>query len=204
MFDLTLDGAVARLRLDRPEARNAVPAGAWALLAQRCGEAARSGARLLILSGTRQAFCAGADLADFPGFTTDPASTTAFRQTMRGGLDALRDLPLATIARRRGALLRRRGGPRHGLRHPHRRGGARASRSLRPSSESPIRRRTSPASSPWSALGQASRLLLGAGTVDFEERRGSAWSSLPARRSKRRSTSSPERSSPTAPRASPS
>jgi enoyl-CoA hydratase/carnithine racemase len=98
MFDLTLDGPVARLRLDRAEARNAIPARDWALLAHRCGEAARSGARLLILSGTKQAFCAGADLEDFPAFTADPQATSAFRGMMRSGLDALRDLPIATIA----------------------------------------------------------------------------------------------------------
>jgi enoyl-CoA hydratase/carnithine racemase len=98
MFDLTLDGPVARLRLDRPEARNAIPVGDWALLAHRCGEAARSGARLLVLSGTKQAFCAGADLEDFPAFAADPKATGAFRQLMRTGLDAVRDLPIATIA----------------------------------------------------------------------------------------------------------
>lgn len=98
MFDLTLEGPIARLRLDRPEARNAVPVRDWALLAHRCGEAARSGARLLILAGTKQAFCAGADLEDFPAFTTDPQATSAFRVMMRTGLDALRDLPIATIA----------------------------------------------------------------------------------------------------------
>ncbi len=98
MFDLTLDGSVARLRLDRPGARNAIPARDWALLAHRCGEAARSGARLLVLSGTNQAFCAGADLEDFPAFTADPQATSAFRQRMRTGLDAVRDLPFATIA----------------------------------------------------------------------------------------------------------
>jgi enoyl-CoA hydratase/carnithine racemase len=98
MFDLTLDGGVARLRLDRPQARNAIPVQAWPLLAHRCGEAARSGARLLILSGTREAFCAGADLEDFAAFAADPAGTTAFRQMMRTSLDALRDLPFATIA----------------------------------------------------------------------------------------------------------
>jgi enoyl-CoA hydratase/carnithine racemase len=98
MFDLTLDGYAARLRLDRPEARNAIPVHSWALLSHRCGEAARAGARLLILSGTPEAFCAGADLADFPGFTTDSASVTAFRRMMRSGLDALRDLPIVTIA----------------------------------------------------------------------------------------------------------
>jgi enoyl-CoA hydratase/carnithine racemase len=98
MFDLALDGPVARLRLDRPEARNAVPAQGWALLGHRCGEVARSGARLLILSGTNAAFCAGADLDDFPAFAADPAAAGAFRLAMRRGLEALRDLPLATVA----------------------------------------------------------------------------------------------------------
>ncbi|HEX8238623.1 MAG TPA: enoyl-CoA hydratase/isomerase family protein [Allosphingosinicella sp.] len=98
MFDLTLDGPVARLRLDRPETRNAIPARDWALLAHRCGEATRSGARLLVLSGTEQAFCAGADLEDFAAFATDPEATSAFRRMMRTGLDAVRDLPVATIA----------------------------------------------------------------------------------------------------------
>src|SRR5687767_4607381 len=87
MFDLTLDGAAARLALGRPEARNATPVQGWALLSHRCGEAARAGARLLVLSGTREAFCAGADLADFPGFAADPNSVTAFRRMMRSGLD---------------------------------------------------------------------------------------------------------------------
>jgi enoyl-CoA hydratase/carnithine racemase len=98
MFDLTLDGQVARLRLDRPEARNAIPVQSWALLAHRCGEAIRSGARLLILTGTSEAFCAGADLDDFPALTTDSRSATAFRLVMRSALDALSELPIATIA----------------------------------------------------------------------------------------------------------
>jgi enoyl-CoA hydratase/carnithine racemase len=98
MFDLILDGPVARLRLNRPEARNAIPARDWALLAHRCGEAARSGARVLVLSGTKQAFCAGADLQDFQAFAADPNSAGAFRQLMRTGLDSVRNLPIATIA----------------------------------------------------------------------------------------------------------
>ncbi|MET1111434.1 MAG: enoyl-CoA hydratase/isomerase family protein [Allosphingosinicella sp.] len=98
MFDLSLDGPIARLRLNRPDARNAIPTRDWALLAHRCGEAARSGARLLILSGTKQAFCAGADLEDFQAFAADPKATGAFRQLMRTGLEALRDLPIATVA----------------------------------------------------------------------------------------------------------
>ncbi len=98
MFELTHDGRAAQLRLNRPESRNAVPARDWALLAHRCGEAVRSGARLLVLSGTREAFCAGADLQDFPAFAADPKAASAFRTMMRTGLEALRDLPIATIA----------------------------------------------------------------------------------------------------------
>jgi enoyl-CoA hydratase/carnithine racemase len=98
MFDLTLDGAVARLRLDRPEARNAIPATGWAELASRSEDAAARGARLLVLAGTREAFCAGADLADFPALADDPAAATAFRIAMRDGLDRLRELPIATVA----------------------------------------------------------------------------------------------------------
>jgi enoyl-CoA hydratase/carnithine racemase len=98
MFDLTLEGPVARLRLNRPDARNAIPVRDWALLTHRCGEAVRSGARLLVVSGTEQAFCAGADLQDFPAFAVDPRATSAFRLMMRTALDALRDLPMATLA----------------------------------------------------------------------------------------------------------
>jgi enoyl-CoA hydratase/carnithine racemase len=98
MFDLTLDGPVARLGLNRPEARNAIPARGWALLAQRCGEAAAAGARLLILTGSSEAFCAGADLADFPAFAADPGSATAFRMVMRQGLEAVRTMTIATAA----------------------------------------------------------------------------------------------------------
>ncbi len=39
MFRLTRDGAVARLLLDRPEARNAIPAAGWAELAEAIGAA---------------------------------------------------------------------------------------------------------------------------------------------------------------------
>lgn len=98
MFDLTLDGPVARLRLNRPEARNAIPAWGWADLAERCREAEAAGARLLVLSGRSEAFCAGADLADFHAFADDPRSATAFRLVMRKGLDSLSDLRPATVA----------------------------------------------------------------------------------------------------------
>jgi enoyl-CoA hydratase/carnithine racemase len=96
MFRLTRDGEVARLLLDRPEARNAIPAAGWAELARLAGEAAD--ARLLIVSGAGGAFCAGADLSDFPTLQRDQAARRRFREDMRAALDALGSLAIPTIA----------------------------------------------------------------------------------------------------------
>lgn len=93
MFTLAIDDGLARLTLNRPERRNAIPAAQWGMLAERI-DAAR-GARALIVTGAEGAFCAGADLADFP-MTPDDAAR--FRLAMRGALDALRGLPIPTIA----------------------------------------------------------------------------------------------------------
>lgn len=99
MFELSIDGAVARLRLNRPEARNAIPLDGWRAVAGRSDEARCLGARILIVSGTPEgAFCAGADLRDFDRFRDDAAARTAFRQEMRSGLDTLRDVSLPTLA----------------------------------------------------------------------------------------------------------
>jgi len=96
MFRLAEQDGVARLTLDRPEARNAIPAAGWVVLADLIGEA--KDARLLVLTGTGGAFCAGADLADFAGLRNDEAARVRFRTEMRACFDALRELPVPTIA----------------------------------------------------------------------------------------------------------
>lgn len=97
MFRLDLDGGVARLTLDRPEARNAVPLAGWDELRARLDEAARADAQLLLVAGGG-AFCAGADLGDFPLFQREEAARVRFRETMRRAIDALAELPMPTIA----------------------------------------------------------------------------------------------------------
>ena len=97
MFHLTRDGDVARLVLDRPEARNAIPAAGWAELAALRSKRPEMRGSLLV-SGAGGAFCAGADLADFPRFRGDEAARFRFRQDMRAALDRLRDLPIPTVA----------------------------------------------------------------------------------------------------------
>jgi enoyl-CoA hydratase/carnithine racemase len=98
MFDLDLSGPVAKLTLDRPEARNAIPLAGWQDLAERVREAGEAGAQALILCGAPAAFCAGADLRDFPVLQRDPAARADLRAAMREGLDGLAAAAMPTIA----------------------------------------------------------------------------------------------------------
>ncbi|MFL6863622.1 MAG: enoyl-CoA hydratase/isomerase family protein [Allosphingosinicella sp.] len=98
MLHLRLDGPIARLLLDRPEARNAIPVEAWPDIARLAKEAARDGARVLILSGSAQAFSAGADLAGFPALQADEPARVRFRRAMREGIDGLAASPLPSLA----------------------------------------------------------------------------------------------------------
>jgi enoyl-CoA hydratase/carnithine racemase len=98
MFRLERNGDQARLTLDRPGARNAIPAAGWAALAAAIDQVAASDSRLLVVTGAGGTFCAGADLADFPGMRGDDAAAARFRVEMRRALEALRDLAIPTIA----------------------------------------------------------------------------------------------------------
>lgn len=93
MFELAINDGLARLTLNRPARRNAIPAAEWDGLAARIGEA--EGARALVVAGAGGAFCAGADLADFPMM---PDAAARFRRDMRGALDRLHGLAIPTVA----------------------------------------------------------------------------------------------------------
>jgi enoyl-CoA hydratase/carnithine racemase len=98
MLALYVDGAVARLTLSRPNARNAIPFAGWKALAEAVREIAAS-ARVMILSGEPGGvFCAGADVSEFTAFAGDIEARSQFRRAMRHALDVLRDLPIPTIA----------------------------------------------------------------------------------------------------------
>jgi enoyl-CoA hydratase/carnithine racemase len=98
MFRLAGNGDHARLTLDRPEARNAIPAAGWAELGAQLELVGKSDARLLVVTGADETFCAGADLGDFAAMRGDEAAIARFRQDMRGALDRLSALAIPTIA----------------------------------------------------------------------------------------------------------
>jgi enoyl-CoA hydratase/carnithine racemase len=98
MIDLSIDEGVARLVLNRPEARNAIPADQWPRLGAAAEEAEQAGARLLLVLGEGESFCAGADLTDLALLAEDESARSAFRAAMRDALDRIRRLPFPAVA----------------------------------------------------------------------------------------------------------
>jgi len=97
MISSRRDGDVSVVTLDRPERRNAVDAEACDAIRAAVEGAVASGARVLVLAGSRGHFCAGADLTG--------VEDEHFRAAIRGCLDGLRDAPICTIAAVAGAAL---------------------------------------------------------------------------------------------------
>jgi enoyl-CoA hydratase/carnithine racemase len=97
MFDLSFEEGIATLRLDRLEARNAIPIEGWPRIAELAREAEQR-ARLLLVKGSRAAFCAGADIGEFPALQRDEGMRVRFREAMREAFDTIRTLAIPTIA----------------------------------------------------------------------------------------------------------
>lgn len=93
-FHITRDGAVAHLRLARPEASNALDMRFWTGLGPALRDLDAGGdVRALVLSGEGRNFCAGMDISVFTGgaiMSTDTAAERqAFHQAARDLQDAL-------------------------------------------------------------------------------------------------------------------
>jgi enoyl-CoA hydratase/carnithine racemase len=97
------DGHVAVLTIDRPEKRNAMTAGMWAALPGVLGPLAGDpDVRVLVVTGSGDSFCAGADISDLLG-GADPADPMAdVRRDNLAAQAALRDFPKPTVAMIRG------------------------------------------------------------------------------------------------------
>ena len=98
MFSIEQEGDLARLVLERGQARNAIPLEGWARLAERVADVAASSARLMVVTGAGGAFCAGADLGDFARLRDDDSARMAFRLDMRHALEAVRGLEIPVVA----------------------------------------------------------------------------------------------------------
>lgn len=99
LVDLSRDGPVATLTLQRPDKMNALNLAMWRELADRLREvSAQDSVRCIVLRGAGAHFAAGADLAEFTTARWTTAAAKAYGEVMLEALWGLRDLPQPSIA----------------------------------------------------------------------------------------------------------
>jgi len=102
--DLTRDGAVARLMLNRPGKANALTSPILDELAAALEAlAGDAGLRAVVLGGAGKAFCGGADVNELARL--DASSAGAFVGRIHRACEALRRLPVPVVARLHGAVI---------------------------------------------------------------------------------------------------
>ena len=92
------EGAVARLRIDRPAKRNALATLHWAAIERCLGEIHASDARVLVLEGVLGAFSAGADIEELADLLAEPSGFVASNAQVQRTQLMLQRSPLTTIA----------------------------------------------------------------------------------------------------------
>ena len=101
---LTIDGAVARLTLERPAALNALDRATLGALEGAQDELERADrVSVVIVGGRGRAFCAGNDIAEMPTLSAEEARAVSLR--WQRVVDRFARLPQVTIAAVRGYAL---------------------------------------------------------------------------------------------------
>ncbi|MGA2044315.1 MAG: enoyl-CoA hydratase-related protein [Roseiarcus sp.] len=100
---LILEPPIARIRLARPDRRNAMSRAMWRALPTLCARIAAAPETLVVIvEGSHGHFCAGADIAEFETVYRDAAATRDYTDAIQVGLAALAALDRPTIAALRG------------------------------------------------------------------------------------------------------
>jgi enoyl-CoA hydratase/carnithine racemase len=104
VVQLSREGDIATVTLNRPDRLNALDKAMWLRLAAIMAEVADDGAvRCVIVRGAGAAFGAGADVAEFAAERDTPAKAAAYAEVMGTALLALCDCPVPTVAQIHGA-----------------------------------------------------------------------------------------------------
>ena len=95
------------VEMDRPAKLNAMSRAMWRQLKEVFVQVSEQpGLRCVVLQGAGSAFCAGGDIAEYPGFRFDAQSLAHFHEVeVWGGLQAVLDCPAPVIAQIRGACM---------------------------------------------------------------------------------------------------
>ena len=102
---LSLDGAVARLTINQPARRNAMTEAMWEQLDMHLAGLREGPARALILSGSGEHFCAGADISELREQLATPARLRANSERIQVVQQALAALPIPSLAAIQGACV---------------------------------------------------------------------------------------------------
>ena len=99
MFDLTMDGAIARVTINRGEKRNAVPVSGWAEFERAIRQANTSDANVVVItSRDADSFCAGSDLFELNELVNDMAMRRKFRGAMASAFSRLQAVNKPTVS----------------------------------------------------------------------------------------------------------
>jgi enoyl-CoA hydratase/carnithine racemase len=100
---LSIDASLARLKLNRPQRRNAVSFAMWRALPRFCAEIeAAEEALAVIVEGAGDHFSAGADIGEFESVYGDASVVGDYLSAIQDGLNALIRLDRPTLAVVRG------------------------------------------------------------------------------------------------------
>lgn len=104
---LDIQGPVARLVLNAPERRNALPLSAWQIIPDCLRTIANTpSVRVCILEGAGgQSFCAGADISEFETIRSTPEAAKRYDDINVAAFQALKALPVPVIAAIEGPCL---------------------------------------------------------------------------------------------------
>jgi enoyl-CoA hydratase/carnithine racemase len=98
-ISLLFEPPLARVRLQRPERRNAISRALWRALPAICAEiAARDDALVVFVEGAGGHFSAGADISEFDEVYRDAPATRDYNEAIRHALNALAVLDRPTLA----------------------------------------------------------------------------------------------------------
>ncbi len=99
MFELSIDGPIARITINRGEKRNAVPICGWAEFEQTIRQANTSKASVVVIaSRDAESFCAGSDLFELNQLVDDAALRRKFRGAMASAFSRLQAVNKPTVA----------------------------------------------------------------------------------------------------------
>ncbi len=97
-LNVTHNGPIATLTLDRVQKRNAITLAMWQAIPDAVNQAVADGARVILLTGAGVHFSAGADIAEFDTVYATEDRRNAYFDAIRAAGDALAHCPVPTIA----------------------------------------------------------------------------------------------------------